>query len=171
MIKIAKLNPLSITKYVMSVIGLILLTMAFYVYRNTQKFIEKANVTKGIVVELIVYESGDGNTYRPVVLFMTKEGKYIKFSPSGSSNPPTCEEGEIVEVLYDPLDPNKAKVNKFWVLWFFTVMSCSMGLIFTVIGFCFFNNTSNIKKRKSKIILKNSNSLKNNSKQFNYKTK
>lgn len=126
------MKALSIVKYIFSTIGLGMLAGAYFLYQNTQSFIESAAVTNGTVVELVRSRSSDSTTYAPVVQFKTENGERIEFTSSTSSNPPSYSKGENVEVFYLPSNPQKARINGFFSLW-------GAALIVGLLGGAFFS--------------------------------
>lgn len=79
--------------------------------------------TTGIVTSLD--EQSDTNsgccTYVPIVEFEVGGSAY-SLRGDTASNPPQFEVGEQVPVLYDPLDPNTAQINKWSQRWIFPIM-------------------------------------------------
>lgn len=125
----------SIFEYLFAIIGLILLGGAFYLYQDKQAFLKKAEVTQGTVVELLSTKSKNSISYCPVIEFITKTGKKIKISSSVSSNPPSYNVGENVEVLYDPINPNKADINGFSSLYLAPLILGIVGTAFFLMNF------------------------------------
>jgi hypothetical protein len=69
------------------------------------------------------------STYRyPVVRFQTQDGQSVEFESETGTNTFSQKPGEQVEVLYDPLRPEQARIKSFMMLWFGP-------LIFSVVGF------------------------------------
>ena len=125
----------SIIEYVFAIIGLTLLGGALYLYKDKQAFLKKAEVTQGTVIELLRTKSDNSITYCPVVAFTTKAGTKISFSSSVSSNPPSYNEGENVEVLYDPINPNNATIKGFKSLYLGVLIVGIIGTAFFILGF------------------------------------
>ncbi|HEC12850.1 MAG TPA: DUF3592 domain-containing protein [Acidiferrobacteraceae bacterium] len=128
------MNALSIIKYVFSAIGLGMLIGAYFLYQNTQSFLESAAVTNGSVVELVRSRSSDSTTYAPVVQFKTESGALVEFTSSTSSNPPGYSKGESVEVFYLPSNPQKAKINGLFSLWGAALIVGILGGVFFLVG-------------------------------------
>ncbi len=124
-------NTLSIVKYIFTAVGLTLLGLSMWKYSATKTFIESAVTTDGEVVD---FTRGSGTNYKPVVRFKTKDGEEIEYVSSLSTNPPLFDRGEVVTIFYKPDDPQNAKIDEFWSLWFFSVLTGGMGTIFFAIG-------------------------------------
>ena len=101
--------------------GLVLFVFAGVLIAKTESFRHRAAEVTGVVVENID-TPGTGRrrntpTYRPRVKFTTSEGQAVDFVSGTGTNPPSYSEGEAVKVLYDPRDPEDAKIDGFWQLW------------------------------------------------------
>lgn len=128
------MKAFSIFNYVFSLIGAGLLAGAIYLYVDKQAFLEKAETTQGTVIEMIPKRSKDSTTYSPVVSFTTKSGQTITYTSSTSSNPPSYDVGEKVEIFYDPANPNDAEINGFFSLWLGVLILGFIGTVFFLIG-------------------------------------
>ena len=115
--------------------GLGMLGGAGYRLVDTRHAIATAARADGTVIDLIVSrDSDDGDVYYPRVRFVTPAGESVEFTGSFGSNPAGFDIGETVEVLYDAGNPNAARINTFFQLWFVPIMLTGMGLIFGAIG-------------------------------------
>jgi hypothetical protein len=76
---------------------------------------------------------GTGDGYKPVVQFTTAAGRETTFTGNGS-HPAAYDPGEAVTVLYDPGDPDDARIKGFWSLWGGPAFMSLLGVIFTVIA-------------------------------------
>jgi hypothetical protein len=128
------MKTLTIIKYLFLGIGLIMLGGAIYLYQDKQHFLKNAEVAQGTVVKLILSQSNNSMTYRPVISFTTKGGEEVEFTSSVGSNPPSHNEGERVEVLYDTKFPNQAVINGFASLWVGALILGGLGFVFFLIG-------------------------------------
>lgn len=128
------MKAFSVFNYVFSLIGAGLLAGAIYLYVDKQAFLEKAETTQGTVIEMIPKRSKDSTTYSPVVSFTTKSGQTITYTSSTSSNPPSYDVGEKVEIFYDPANPNDAEINGFFSLWLGVLILGFIGTVFFLIG-------------------------------------
>ena len=107
---------------------LILCLCAFF-YRRAAHFKKTAVEVQGTVVELRAGSGGghEGTAYYPIVKFADRAGhEHTLYSRIGSY-PPAYAVGEAAPVLYDPADPQRAKINSFIGLWF-------LPLIFGILG-------------------------------------
>jgi Protein of unknown function (DUF3592) len=109
-------------------VGLLLASAATFVH--TKRFMAGAEHATGTVIDLSEDFSSDDETVHPVVRFTTAEGRTVDFrSSTGSSSPPDV--GDRVDVLYDPDDPQDAKLSGFFDLWLWTIALGGLGIAFT----------------------------------------
>jgi hypothetical protein len=88
-----------------------LLVLGVHLHGKTELFLATAVRAPGVVVEMATNDSSDGDTYAPVVEFEHEGSKY-RFKDSISSNPPTYRRGQRVDVLYDPVRPRNARIDR-----------------------------------------------------------
>ena len=65
---------------------------------------------------------------------MTRSGNPVEFTGSVGSSPPAFDVGEPVAVLYDPAEPEEARIDSFFQLWFAALILGGIGLVFASIG-------------------------------------
>ena len=120
---------------VFSLVGLLLTAIGVFIWIRTRIFLSTAQEVKGTVVRMVYSHSSEGGGgYSPVYQFRTIEGQTIEAGDSMSSNPPMFHEGQIIDVLYDPKNPQKARIKKWMSLYFVSVLLGGMGLIFGGVG-------------------------------------
>jgi len=108
-LKQEKANRFAIPLLVLAGAGL--LVLGLHLHRKTELFLATAARAPGRVVEMATNHSSDGNTYAPVVEF-EHEGTKYRFKDSISSNPPSYRRGQAVDVLYDPVHPRDARIDR-----------------------------------------------------------
>jgi uncharacterized protein DUF3592 len=134
------LKILKIISGVFSTIGVGMLAGSFLIFANTRSFISRAAEAPGKVIELERSRSSSSgsysssSTYRPVVEFNSATGKRIEFTSSVGTNPPSHRVGDPVTVLYNPADPQSARIKSFFSLWFGFLIVFALGLVFAAIG-------------------------------------
>lgn len=126
------MNPVTLIKYLFSLVGLILLGAGYLWQQHTQTFLAGASLAEGTVIGFKV--SGSSDSYHPKVRFTTNEGETIEFTSSSGSRPPAYDKGERVEVLYRPSDPQQAMIKGFFSLWAGPLILGGIGGIFALIG-------------------------------------
>ncbi|MDR0242434.1 MAG: DUF3592 domain-containing protein [Burkholderia sp.] len=72
--------------------------------------------------------------YSAIVAFTTDSGRLITFAQGSASSHPGLHEGDAVNVLYDPVTPERAIVDRFWDRWGLTVILFAIGAPFLAAG-------------------------------------
>lgn len=120
---------------VFSLVGGLLAAIAVFILIRTRGFINKAQEVKGTVIQMVYSHGSEGGEgYSPVYQFKTIDGQTIVVTDSLSSNPPMFHAGQIIDILYDPENPQKARIKKWMSLYFVPALLGGMGLIFGGIG-------------------------------------
>lgn len=119
---------------VVSLLGALLLVIGIILGINTRMFAARAQQVKGTVDHMKFRHDSEGGGYAPVFQFKTLNGESIQFAGMVYSNPPQFKDGQIIDVLYDPQNPQRARINKATNLYFVPLFSAGMGLLFLVIG-------------------------------------
>lgn len=115
-------------------VGGVLLAVCVFLAVRTSGFRSRAAPATGTVVELR-YESGrKGGAYFPVVRFQTRDGQEVRFKNGVGQNPAAHKVGDSVEVLYEPARPQRASINHLFDLYFSSLITGFMGLMFTGFG-------------------------------------
>ncbi len=148
-----KLNMLRI---IFGISAIVLLLIAIGAAFNTNRFLEKAVATEGVVIDLVEKGSTDsGNTlYAPVVAFTTKEGEQVEFVSASSSYPPAYELNESIEVLYLPEKPTDAKIKGTFSLWGVSIITGILGVVFSIFPLVLFL-IGNRKAKLKEMLLRN----------------
>jgi len=144
--------------HLFTLIGLGLLTGAFFTYRSTAEFIDTASTAEGEVIDLVRSSStsssgSSGSTYRPVVTYLDQHGKTVEFISTAGSNPPSYRRGERVKVFYSQDNPQAAKIDGFFSLWGMSMIMGLIGSVFTLFG-AGFTVPARLKKRRGERLLR-----------------
>jgi hypothetical protein len=116
------------------IIGLLLISISIWLFSDSYSFTQNAEWVVGKVIDFQEKRSDQNYTYAPIVSFETTNNDVIKFISSTSSNPPSYKVGEIVNVLYIPSNPHKAKIDSFFSLWGISLIFFSLGFVFFTVG-------------------------------------
>jgi hypothetical protein len=119
---------------VFPLVGLLLVAIAVFIFVRTRSFIGSSQEVKGKVVRNVYRSSSDGGGYAPVFGFTTIDGRYVEVEDKLESNPPQFREGEVLDILYDPQNPSRARVKKWMNLYFTPLLLGGMGVIFGGVG-------------------------------------
>jgi len=136
-------QSLYIGAWFLSIAGLVLLCVAAFLTYRTSHFIENSETAQGSVIALEPVTSTDSNsdtaqtTYAPVFSFQAADGKTYAVRSNSSSSPPAFAVNDEVTVLYDPNNPQKARIDTFWQVWGVPVLLGAMGAFFFAIAGAF----------------------------------
>jgi hypothetical protein len=120
---------------VFPLVGGLLFAIGLFLFVRTRIFLGKAQEVKGTVIRMVYSHSSEGGGgYSPVYQFRTIGGEVIEKQDHLSTNPPMFKEGQQIDVLYDPANPQGARIKKWMSLYFASVLLTGMGLIFGGIG-------------------------------------
>lgn len=122
-------SPLRIVGIIFSVVGFLLLSIAFVFGFRDYKFTTSALPITGRVVSIQPPPS-----YAPVIQY-TMSGTTYTATGEQLSSDRVFVVGQDVELLVDPRKPQEAKLNSFFDRWFVVVMLASIGLLFSIVGF------------------------------------
>ena len=127
--------------------GIFLLIWGVYLYKKQNDFIKTAEKAEGIVVDL---QSQDNNQrtsnskvrtlYAPIINFISKDNKEIRFTSSYAASPALYEINEKVTVYYDPKTPENARLNSLFHLWGGAITAGLIGLVFILMGIALISN-------------------------------
>jgi hypothetical protein len=116
-------------------VGFILVGLALFFWLRTRAFLGTAQKAQGTVIRMVYSSDSDGGGgYSPVYTFRTMSGQVIEVTDNISSNPPQFKEGQMIDVLYDPENPGRARINKWFNLYFVPLLLGFLGLVFGGIG-------------------------------------
>ena len=114
--------------------GVILIAVTGILVVDQTRFLTQAHHTSGTVTsidtETKTSRSGIQSVYYPIVEFDTDDGQHVRFVGSTGSNPSSFNEGDAVDIVYNPVQPNDAKINSFTQLWFGPMVSGLIGGLF-----------------------------------------
>jgi len=117
-------------------IGLGLLGGAVLSFVTTWRFIDGAVAADGVVIAFEErWDSDDGAyTYYPRVTFETEDRRKFEFTSDTGSRPAAFDVGEPVRVLFDPAQPDAARIDSFLQLWLLPLILGGIGTVFSGFG-------------------------------------
>jgi hypothetical protein len=133
---------------VLSLAGAIALVAGMKGLVDARRFVAKAATTSGVVVDVtqavqqVQKRSANGDWYYedvtvfyPVVRFVTARGQAVQFRASeGSSDPFAYGVGDSLGVLYDPANPQVARLDTWTSRWGDSIGLVLVGLVLVVLG-------------------------------------
>ena len=115
-------------------VGLLLIVLALFFLIRTRMFISNSRETMGTVTQMVYDSDSEGGGYTPIFRYRTLEGQEVEVSGNLRTNPPQFKVGQTIEVLYDPENPSKARIKKWFNLYFVPMLLGLLGLLFGGIG-------------------------------------
>jgi len=108
---------------IFTAVGAVFAVHGFRGLRKTRRFVAASTTATGTVTDSVgrwYSDPGDdpgvSKLSHPVVKFVTGDGRTVEFeSEVGSNLAPKV--GQDVTVLYDPLNPEEARISSFMMLW------------------------------------------------------
>jgi hypothetical protein len=120
------------------IIGLILLSYALNALKESIAFVKNSEKTIGTVTELEQLSDSDGDTYRPIFTFKTKDNKEYTYTYPVSSSPPGWAIGDQIKFAYDTNHPESAKMLTYSSVFKWPVRLLSFALPLIVLGAGYF---------------------------------
>ncbi|MBL4806148.1 MAG: DUF3592 domain-containing protein [Rhodobacteraceae bacterium] len=135
MSKKMKLSPRSITIIVL-LVGLLFITSGASITYFSHQFTRIAIATTGVITNVDVSRSSNGSgstsyTYMPTISFVDEQGIAQSARTPTSSHKYNLPIGTEMDIRYNPYDPSRIKLDKWFDLWGF-------GALFLAIGFGIF---------------------------------
>ncbi|MGB8261715.1 MAG: DUF3592 domain-containing protein [Terracidiphilus sp.] len=136
-------RSLFLAAIVMLLVGTAMLAVAGFQAWRISRFVERSEFAQGTVTALEpVSKAGNRDadrnvTYAPVFTFSTKDGKTVSVLSRTSSNPPAFHLGDRVTVLYDPANPEEARIDRLWQLWSLPLIFAALGLFLYLMSAAF----------------------------------
>jgi len=115
-------------------VGIFMIALGAFFWYRTKNFVGKAQETKGTVTELRYDSDSEGGGYYSVFQFKTMNGQEIEKVSNIRTNPPQHKVGQVIDILYDPANPNDARIKKTTNLYFVPFLLGGMGIIFVCTG-------------------------------------
>ena len=120
---------------VVLIVGIGLAVITVVVERHQEKIFAGAVHTTGTVVALLPRGGSDNSrTYAPVVRYRTKDGMSVDFTASTASNSKAHNVGDVVRVVYTPLNPGQADIDSWTSRWLLPLLCGTLALIFVGLG-------------------------------------
>jgi len=114
--------------------GILLLLLSFYQIKRSLDFIDRGQRTTGTVTSL---EEIDG-AFSPVFTLKTNEGAPVRYHHAAASNPSAWAIGEEAIFLYDPANPQSAKMLQYFWLFNWALLYGVIALPMLIFGAGYF---------------------------------
>jgi hypothetical protein len=111
-------------------VGFLLMALALIFLVRTRIFISNSQQAQATITQMVYSSDSEGGGYTPVFRFRTLQGQEVEVSGSLRTNPPQFKVGQTIDVLYDPDKPQKARIKKWFNLYFVPALLGFLGLVF-----------------------------------------
>ncbi|MEO5682564.1 MAG: DUF3592 domain-containing protein [Chitinophagaceae bacterium] len=115
-------------------VGLLLLVVALSKLQKTLSFLKMSERATGTVIELERVKDSDGDTFKPIFKFETKNHQQIIHRHIGSSNPSSWSVGDEVMIAYDSADPSEARVLTYFGTFSWTIILGAIAMPLIIVG-------------------------------------
>ena len=113
----------------------VLMLGAAYYYGHTSWELSRSGASAvGTVVALKESPATEesGVTYAPVIKY-DADGQAYTFTSNNSSDPPAYKIGQKVDIIYDPAQPSRARVNSWGELWLMPLILGAAAAVIAVV--------------------------------------
>lgn len=117
--------------FALTLISGVMLFFAVWNVENTLELKRYGVETNAEIVDFVVSRDSDSTTYKAVYEFVAQNGQTVRKNDSFGSSHPTLSTGDIVKVLYNPYDVNKAMIDRG--IWNFTLPAILASISFLFI--------------------------------------
>jgi hypothetical protein len=112
-------------------IGSIAMLAALKMIVQNYVFIRTARKSSAKVINFANSSNSDGHLmYLPVLEFKTPEGRIVRFNSTVASNPPAYRIGDQVKIYYPARNPQAARIDSIFEIWFVPSFSVLLGIAF-----------------------------------------
>ncbi len=107
-----------------------LIVLSIFFWFSTQRFIDKAKQTKGTIVDIELNADLTGIGYYFVIKFKTIDGQEFQTNSRVRTKYARSKVGQVVDILYDPANPNDARIDSIMNLYSMPITLGGAGIIF-----------------------------------------
>jgi hypothetical protein len=115
-------------------VGCGFLASALQIYLRRKKFLAGAQSAQGTVVEVKVRGIGRNAVSVPVFEFRTAGNDVQRAESLQGSGFQGFAVGQEIAIRYDPIDPRRAEVDSFAVLWGLALLRAGFAVVFFIMG-------------------------------------
>lgn len=115
-------------------IGIILLVPAALNFASRLSFVTHAEKTDAVFLGADLHQTAQGGRYFSEFTFKTKDGRTVTYATADGTRRPRLKKGQTVPILYDPGDPDRAKLDSPFNLWLATFVIGAPAVLFILMG-------------------------------------
>lgn len=116
---------------ILVVAGLVSLGFAYFSWTRTKQFAAIARRVQGTVIRMVTDSEGAS---APVFKFTAQNGDGIEVQEKIYRIPAGYQVGQTVQILYDPQNPDQARMSKSGSLYFTPILLGGMGAVSVLLG-------------------------------------
>jgi len=118
-------------------LGVVFIAIGVLTASGARRFLATAAAAEGRIVDYTadrdLSDDDDQVMYTPVIEFTTSDERVLRFT-AGTSSSSRPAVGRQVTVLYDPAQPERARLKSWAALWMLPVIFGGMGAVLAVLG-------------------------------------
>lgn len=116
-------------------VGAIFVTVGCWAAWDDVQFGQRAISGQAHVIDMEMHRNGDNRRmYTPVLSYTDTNGYAHSFTGSFSASSPPYDIGDRVDILYDPFDPETAKIDSFAGRYLFPLIFTGLGALALGVG-------------------------------------
>ena len=128
------MEELEIVEIVLLVVGCIAFAVAIGLYLRTQRLLQEGVVTPGKVIRIDSYQDDGTTMYTPVYEYKDQSGNTQTFKSPVATSWNSRKIGDVVELIYDPMNAANMKVKSFLGLHSTSLVLAGVGSIFLIVA-------------------------------------
>ncbi len=113
-----------------ALVGIVFLVVTIITFTKTLVFLSNATKTTAVIIEIRVYNKGTNPGYAPVFTYKDSRGQTYENVPDQRQIklPARYQVGNTIKVLYNPENPQEARIYSFGFLWLLPLVCLSVFL-------------------------------------------
>ncbi len=119
--------------FILMAVGALFVLIGLRLFVRIRRFLARAVTTQATVVDVEVTDS-DGPSYAPVLRFTIPDGRTVQFVHQYGHDEVRWEVGELMGVVYDPDDPDDARLDSVAGRYLGTIITTLVGLVLLGVG-------------------------------------
>ncbi|QDK79420.1 DUF3592 domain-containing protein [Spirosoma sp. KCTC 42546] len=116
--------------FIFFLIGVLFISIAYYLYYSHQQLVQHGVATKGVVIDMHRMKPRE-YPMAPSIRYHIRDGCELVFHSSEGRNPPAYEIGDEVTLYYDPAKPENVQLDGDYLMVY--VMG-GMGAVFLLLS-------------------------------------
>ncbi|MEL6190462.1 MAG: DUF3592 domain-containing protein [Bacteroidota bacterium] len=128
------MEELEIVEIVSLVVGCVAIAIGVGLYMRTQRLLQEGIMTSGKVIRIDSYQDDGTTMYTPVYEYKDQSGNTQTFKSPVATSWNSRKIGDVVELIYDPMNAANMKVKSFLGLYSTSLVLAGLGSIFCIVA-------------------------------------